>query len=665
MTSVYDLIIVGGGPRAVATLERLDAWISAGRSAPVTVAIIDAVEIGAGATWRTDQTPQFLNNTTSNATTIYPDESTVLVGPLRTGPTFVDWANEIAQRGSHPLDWVVAEAKEVTPGSFPTRRLQGVYYAEQLERFATAGTIELTRIHALATDVTAGSVDADAGSGTDTRTVTLADGRTLTARTVILAQGMVQAVPDASIVHAAEAAQRHGLTYISPGMPAEKPWERVPAGEQVIVQGLGANFFDVVAELTAGRGGSFEAVPGDPHGRLRYVANGREPRIVAVSRRGVPYRSKGDFGDTKPAPYAPGLATAEWFDELSTHEPSSVDFAAEVWPVIAAELAFAWASAMIVRHPERPSLSLDEIEQRLRGAAYADQHAEHRAWRGAVSHVDALMLEIFPEREAYETFTVDSLRRPTRGETVAAEAWDAIVHRLVDAELDSLARPLESPRQTVNRAMGALRGRASRLAVQGILTAESVVLDVHGWFNADGLFLASGPPASRVREVLALIESGVVRLLGPQSAVAFDEEAERFVASSAITGQQVSSPVFVETRMSKGKVPNTNDPLLRALLDRGDARVHTLADGSGIYETESLEALPREHAELPLSIVNAEGIADPRVLVLGIPAQSTQPGSAIGATPGLSSPLLAGADRAAGRVLANLEASITQVSSLA
>jgi hypothetical protein len=38
--------------------------------------------------------------------------------------------------------------------------------------------------------------------------------------------------------------------------------------------------------------------------------------------------------------------------------------------------------------------------------------------------------------------------------------------------------------------------------------------------------------------------------------------------------------------------------------------------------------------------------------VLGIPASSTQPGSAIGASPGVPSPLLAGADRAAGVVLA-------------
>ena len=689
----YDLVIVGGGPRAVSTLERLDAWLQAAAdhgadglidSRPVTVAVIDAVEIGAGATWRTDQTAQFLNNTTSNATTIYPDASTVLVGPLREGPTFVDWASGVALCASHPTEWVVAEARDVTPGSFPTRRLQGVYYAEQLERFAASGRLDLTRVRGLAVDVRGGAGDAGRTLGRSaTRTVVLDDGRMFEARTVILAQGMVQAVPDSAIAKASSFAARHGVTYIDPGMPAEKPWHEVPTSTapsrsdvsgtgEVIVQGLGANFFDVVSELTAGRGGSFEPVEGDAYGRLRYVPSGAEPRLVAVSRRGVPYRSKGDFGDEKPEPFDVTFATRAWFDELGARDLGSVDFATEVWPVVAADLAFGWARALHARHPERFSVPLDEVRMRLGEAIRREQGvvpdrvgsagrvgAAHRAgspgksWRAAVPHIDRVMLDVITEIEPFDVFTIDSLRRPTRGDTVTRAEWRSIVTATVEAELDALANPRESPRQAVNRAMGALRGPVSRLAVRGVFTAESTVLDVHGWFNADGLFLASGPPAPRVREVLALIEAGVVRLLGPDSRVVLDDATGRFTAHSAVTGETVTSTTFIETRMSKGKVPNTSDPLLRALLARGDARVHTLADASGVFETESLEALPREHPEFSLSLVNAEGVADARVLVLGIPAQSTQPGSAIGATPGLSSPLLAGADVAASRVLAN------------
>ena len=62
--------------------------------------------------------------------------------------------------------------------------------------------------------------------------------------------------------------------------------------------------------------------------------------------------------------------------------------------------------------------------------------------------------------------------------------------------------------------------------------------------------------------------------------------------------------------------------------------------------TRTLDVTPGEFA-----LVGARGESDPRVRVLGIPAGDVQPGSAIGATPGIPSPLLAGADLVAGQVL--------------
>src|SRR5690625_4202134 len=57
------LVIGGGGPRAIAVIERLSAGLSADEQ--LRVVMIGAVELGAGATWRTDQPPVFLNNTSA------------------------------------------------------------------------------------------------------------------------------------------------------------------------------------------------------------------------------------------------------------------------------------------------------------------------------------------------------------------------------------------------------------------------------------------------------------------------------------------------------------------------------------------------------------------------------------------------------------------------
>lgn len=205
--------------------------------------------------------------------------------------------------------------------------------------------------------------------------------------------------------------------------------------------------------------------------------------------------------------------------------------------------------------------------------------------------------------------------------------------------------------------MGVLRRRVGRLTGRGAFTGKSLARDVLGWFDGDSLALASGPPADRVRLVLALIEAGIIELIGPEMVVEADEHAGLFRAASPLTGRVVTSAVLLETRMSKGKIPRTSDPLLRSLLASGRARIHTV-DG---VPTHSMEATGVEVSEEALSghnLIAADGTVDDSVVVLGIPAASTQPGSAIGATPGVPSPLLAGADVAAKQILARVRVGV-------
>src|SRR5699024_3162682 len=124
--------------------------------------------------------------------------------------------------------------------------------------------------------------------------VVLEDGRRLSAPTVVLAQGMVQAEPDAEVTALTGFAERFALRYAPPGMPAEREYTDLPAGETVLVRGLGANFFDVIGQLVAEWGGAIEPVPGDPHGRLRYLpsgANRTSSSAPAAASRTVPSRA--------------------------------------------------------------------------------------------------------------------------------------------------------------------------------------------------------------------------------------------------------------------------------------------------------------------------------------------------------------------------------------
>ena len=95
------------------------------------------------------------------------------------------------------------------------------------------------------------------------------------------------------------AAEELGLLYLPPAVPADVDWSLVPAVKPVLVRGMGLNFFDAMGQLTEGRGGQF--LPGE-NGGLSYLPSGREPLIIAASRRGTPYRAKATSPGTTPRP---------------------------------------------------------------------------------------------------------------------------------------------------------------------------------------------------------------------------------------------------------------------------------------------------------------------------------------------------------------------------
>lgn len=706
--SAFDAVIVGGGPRGVATVLRTVARLrtvsrpcadaASGTRAdqdtdadpvgpvdgtgdrarrPLRLALVDARDVGAGATWLLDQPAAYLNNTQARATTIHPDDTTPMSGPPAPGPDLVAWARAVAERGTHSAgDWVVREAAMLAPESFPSRRLQGAYFRDQLDAAITSGLVEVEEVLGTAVDLEHEGAD---------RVVVLADGRRLAAPTVVLAQGMVQSRPGAEVTALAEAAGRLSLRYVPPGMPAERDYTDLPAGQDVLVRGLGANFFDVIGQLVVEWGGRFEpagsdaaghAEPAgsDPTGRLRYRPSGREPRLVVGSRRCLPYRSKPD-GGMPTRPFTPRWATPAVFEDLAGQR--GVDFRDQVWPLMAAEFARVYLEALSEHAPGAVDggwlAELDALVERAADLGTASGPApgpdggesgppvgsapvgrdDVGAGAQALAAIDGVLTCAITD--ARWSWTIEELHHLTHGQAVTTAQWQQVVARLVEDELGSLSAPDTHPRAAVNGAMGSLRVQVAHLVAAGALAGQSLARDVLGWFDGDSLALASGPPAHRVRRVLALIEAGVIDLLGPGFAVTVDEAEGCFVATSPITGRTARSRVLLETRMSKGMVPATSDPLLQSLLATGGARIHTV-DGIPTHSMEATGAVVSEDVTGGHNLVGRDGTVDAGVVVLGIPAQSTQPGSAIGASPGVPSPLLAGADIAAKQILARVPA---------
>src|SRR5262249_21402101 len=140
------------------------------------------------------------------------------------------------------------------------------------------------------------------------QTVTLADGTGLTGlHAVVLAQGHVPARPTPEERRLADAAARHGLVHIRPANPADLDLSAVRPREPVRRRGLGLIFCAVAGLGAVGREGMFDRV-GE---RLVDQPSGREPRLYAGSRRGVPHHARGENEKGAYGRYEPRLLTQE------------------------------------------------------------------------------------------------------------------------------------------------------------------------------------------------------------------------------------------------------------------------------------------------------------------------------------------------------------------
>ena len=532
-----SVCLVGGGPRATALLERLCAnapEVLGGE--PLEVHVVDPEPVGAGRIWRTGQPGLLWTNSVAADVAIFPDASSTIEGPVIPGPTLAEWVLEhVEELAQDP--GLADEVHSFTPRSFASRPLQGRWlswvFQEVLRRAPATVSVRVHR--ATAVDVTGDGVHLD-------------DGTVLDTDAVVLTQGHLDTAAGPRDRELGAFADAHGLVHVAPGYTADLDPDLVPAGEDVLVSGLGLAFVDWVVLLCESRGGAFTRVSG----RLVYSPSGREPHLLAGSRRGVPHHAKLSYPLQGPRPHLPHFLTPAAFPAEGL-----LDFHADVWPVACKELAFAHYHELLHAHPERARLSWAQFAARL----------EPLAWGSP--ELDALVAETVTDPA--DVLDVHRLDRALEGVVLAdPTAAHAAVLDHVRADLARRADPARSSDAAVFTALLVVHGQVAELVRAGRLPAASAVRDVDGWLHGFFSSVASGPPPQRLEQVLAVAASGVLRFLGPDVRFGPDPEAGDFRAVSARTGEQVHARTLVEARLPAASITDTTDPLLRALHRRGE-----------------------------------------------------------------------------------------------
>lgn len=615
-----SLCIIGLGPRGLSVAERLVAN-AATSDRPFVIHLVDPyVGIG-GRVWRVDQSELLLMNTVASQVTMFTDDSVRCDGPIVTGPSLYEWARLVPlEPGDEYPEHVRAEADRLGPDSYPTRAFYGHYLRwvlDRVERTAPAGVS--VRRHARA----AVALD-DAEDGT--QTVTFADGSRLTGLdSVVLTLGHVDMPIGPADLDLRAFADRHGLTYLRTGNPAEADLDRIAPGQPVALRGMGLNFFDHMTLLTVGRGGRFVRADG----RLTYRPSGREPQLIAGSRRGVPYHSRGENQKGAFARHLPFFLTPEVIRDLRERREAGqpVAFVADVWPLVDREVRAVYYHALLTAQVDRSTAD-----------AFLD---EYRDWPSSAEADDKILRRYGVAED--DRWDWNHIARPygSRHFTDLADYREWLLGHLrrdvEQAHLGNVAGPLKAALDV----MRDLRNEIRLVVDHSGITGGSYQDELQGWYTPLNAFVSIGPPPVRIEEMIALIEAGVLSVMGPGLEVTPAADGSGIVLRSAfVPDSEVTVTALVEARLPEVDVRTTDDPLLRSLLTRGQGRAYEIPDATtGGYRTGALAVTRR-----PCRLVDRTGRVHPHRYALSVPTEIVHWATAAGIRPGVDSVILGDAD---------------------
>ncbi|GAA1135725.1 FAD/NAD(P)-binding protein [Nesterenkonia lutea] len=649
--------VIGAGPRGTSFLERLLGAVEHGHrdaaSVLLRIIVIDPGPHGPGRVWNPRQSPLYLMNTPASFPTAAPAGQTQARLPASSvSRSFAQW------REGHAAE---ATASPVRTDSFEPPVFHGVdhggadtdyptraAYGQYLSWLHTEVCAALQRHAGISVEQRRAEVTSLSRAGAGYELVLDDDVAHVRADQVVLALGHIPAGLNETGEHFTAVAQELGLRYQAPAIPTDVDYHALPAGENVLVRGMGLNFFDLMIQASVGRGGVFHEHPDRPAGqRLEYLATGDEPHLVAGSRRGTPYRGKSTALTTAPG-FAPVGVTLHHLTAeaiaAAERRHDVLDFSAHLWPLIQRDVLRTYYRTLIRVAPELfgegfPG-TLDEL--------LADTHLGEAVLRTRGHH---LLREHAPD---VLWFDIRSLGRPFGELTFdSAEQYQQHMETYLEDDAATSAAGVRSP---VKMAIGALhlaRMEVKALISQGRVSQASQISEIEGWFESLVEGLASGPPLQRIEELAALVRSGVVEFLGPEPIFDVDRETGCFTAESpAVAAPTYQARWLLEAMMPANRVQLSRSPLVAGLLRSGLARPRELADASGAPRAgKGFDVTPPPHRLIP-----ADGAQPEEIYVLGLQLSSVQWGTAIAAEAGgdaeSSARTLADADAAARAVLA-------------
>ncbi len=613
------IAIIGAGPRGMILTSQIINQFKANtnKSKPVDITIFDPHGVS-GHVWRREQWAGLVMNTPVDQITLFTDMTVTRTSPAFDGPSLFEWlgsaeAADYLKKNDYSQN-LIDFAKNIQSSDYSPRVLYGAYikwfYEELVKQLPYNLTVKLETKEIIQISQNADHI-INLATSDDTYQFDRA----------VISPGQQDNYQNAEEQKLSSYAQENNIFYLPPTHPGDANLNDLPAGETVLIRGLGLSFFDYVSELTLGRGGSY-LDNGD--GTLFYQPSGREPKIVAGSRRGMPYypkaKSQKGYGELA----KPYFLTDKNMDKQLTDGKLPYD---EFMILLHLDIELVYYELLI--NDRYPKLSATKFRQRFINAS--DREALVQSYR-------------FQEEDIFDWNYVISPFRDIKA--IATQDYQEVLVQWLDkqtsdANKGSKTGPLSSALELLRDFRVVLR----KMIHDHRFSNEDYVNKFLKDFKRLYSFLAVGAPAMRTAQLSALIRSGIVTIMAPGMEVK-GEDGWFKAGSPASNTEPFRSRALLEARVPAPDINITSNPILESLLSNRLARPRQIEVDGKEQNLSSVEVDPETD-----QLIDARGMKNKEIFVWGLPLEGLRFQTSASPRPGVNDMSLQTADKIAAMLL--------------
>ncbi|MCK8606730.1 FAD/NAD(P)-binding protein [Apilactobacillus ozensis] len=533
------IAIIGAGPRGLVTAYNLLKNFN-NKNESLQINLFDKYDVG-GRVWNANQSPYLIMNTPASEITLFNYDD-------KNKQTLYEWCKNESEDfiSKHDFEYqqqLIAAATNLPENGYADRALLGIYCKWFFEEYILTQQTADKKIN-LINHQTVSNIKVNS----DKKYNVIINFKKYYGDfdKIIISLGQQENKLSENEASLQKYAKENGLNYFLPGYPAEQDLSKIKASENVIIRGLGLSFNDYVSLLTIGRGGKF-VKDGE---NLKYIPSGNEPRIIAGSRRGVPYFPKAISQKRYDEKFGGHFLIPEVIKKHLTNDKLKYE---ELVKLLKLDIEYRYYALLIKN--KYAKINLDNFKNdfiKNNGKLnFAEQYGIDTAdifnWEKVLNPVAGVKIT-----------TTDNYQK---------EILKWLNFIIKDAKLGSKTGPLTSSIEMLRD----LRTNIRWIVANNLLSNDDYINKFQKQFMSTISFLSMGAPVIRSEQLDALIKANIVTILGPQMMLIGANKTYK-TCSMFYKKEIFSAKNLIEARIPKASLKNTDNVLLKNLSD--DKLVH-------------------------------------------------------------------------------------------